>query len=68
MLRYAFEVLNLNRVELTVYDFNKRAIRCYEKTGFTLEGRLRQKIFKNGNYQDVLIMSILKEEWKKTIH
>lgn len=65
MLKYAFEILNLNRVELTVYDFNKRAIRCYEKAGFILEGRLRQKIFKDGNYQDVLIMSILKEEWEK---
>lgn len=70
MLKYAFEILNLNRIELTVYNFNKRAIRCYEKAGFTLEGRLRQKIFKNGSYQDVLIMSILKEEWenKKANH
>ncbi|HHV81053.1 MAG TPA: GNAT family protein [bacterium] len=64
MLNYAFEVLNLNRIELTVFEFNKRAIRCYEKGGFTLEGRLREKIYKDGMYRDVLIMSILKDEWK----
>ena len=63
MLKYAFEVLNINRVELTVYEFNKRAIRCYEKAGFIPEGRLREKVFKNGRYYDILIMSILKNEW-----
>lgn len=68
MLKYAFEVLNLNRVELTVYEYNKRAIRCYEKAGFILEGRLREKMFKNGSFHDVLIMSILRSEWKNKIN
>lgn len=64
MLDYAFDVLNLNRVELTVFEFNTRAIRCYEKAGFVLEGRLRKKMFKGGAYRDVLIMSVLRDEWE----
>jgi RimJ/RimL family protein N-acetyltransferase len=46
-----------------VFDDNPRAIRSYEKVGFTLEGRLRQDVFKNGRYLDVLVMGILRHEW-----
>lgn len=65
LLRFAFDELNLNRVEVSVYDFNLRAIRCYEKCGFVIEGRLRQSIFRNGRYHDELKMAILKEEWRR---
>jgi len=64
MLKYGFETLNLNRIMLDVYETNPRAIRCYEKAGFVLEGRKRQAMYKNGSYCDVLIMSVLRDEWK----
>lgn len=64
MLRHAFQNLNLHRVVLQVFDDNPRAIRSYEKVGFVHEGRLRQDVFKNGQYLDVLVMSILRPEWK----
>ncbi|ACR79886.1 GNAT family N-acetyltransferase [Kosmotoga olearia] len=65
MLEYAFRKLNLNRVYLRVFDYNERAIRAYEKCGFVLEGRQRQAVFSNGRYHDVLMMSILAEEYFK---
>ena len=65
LLIHGFETLNLNRVQLYVYDQNRWAIRAYEKVGFVHEGRKRQALFKNGKYQDILIMSVLREEWKK---
>lgn len=61
--RHGFETLNLNRVYLRVHADNQRAVRAYEKTGFAHEGRLRQAVFKNGRYGDVLLMSVLREEW-----
>ncbi len=64
MLRHGFETLNLNRIYLQVFADNLRAIRCYEKVGFVLEGRLRQAVYRRGSYQDVLIMSILRSEWQ----
>ncbi|MBC8449073.1 MAG: GNAT family N-acetyltransferase [Chloroflexi bacterium] len=64
LLRFAFEELNLHRVFLHVYDFNERAIRCYEKLGFRREGRLRQSQFTEGRYVDELIMGMLREEWR----
>ncbi|RCX21417.1 RimJ/RimL family protein N-acetyltransferase [Fontibacillus phaseoli] len=64
--RFVFETLNLNRLELEVYGFNERAHRCYLSCGFKEEGRARQKIFKHGKYHDVILMSILAEEYRET--
>jgi RimJ/RimL family protein N-acetyltransferase len=63
MLKYGFEILNLNRIMLDVYETNRRAIRSYRKAGFVLEGRKRQGMYKNGEYFDVLIMSVLRGDW-----
>jgi RimJ/RimL family protein N-acetyltransferase len=63
LLRHGFETLNLNRIYLRVYAENKRAIRTYEKVGFVHEGRMRQAVFKYGAYNDVLFMSVLRDEW-----
>jgi diamine N-acetyltransferase len=63
LVKHAFETLNLHRVWLRVYETNPRAIRAYEKAGFVLEGRQRQAEIKNGKYIDVLVMSLLREEY-----
>jgi len=64
MLRFAFEELNLHRVELEVVDENMRARRCYEKAGFRYEGTRRQAIFLEGQYHDSHLMGILQEEFQ----
>jgi RimJ/RimL family protein N-acetyltransferase len=63
LLRFAFEELGLNLVELEVYAFNPRAIRAYEKAGFRQAGVHRQGLYRNGKFHDEYIMSILREEW-----
>ncbi|WP_276357992.1 GNAT family N-acetyltransferase [Cohnella caldifontis] len=63
MVKFAFEELNLNRLELEVYDFNERALRCYLACGFREEGRLRARQFKNGRYVDVIVMGLLRSDW-----
>lgn len=65
LLYYAFNTLNLNRIELMAYDFNQRALKCYEKLGFIEEGLKRQAVFINGDYHDVIIMGLLSHEWRK---
>ncbi len=64
ILRYAFLELNLHRIELNVYSINTRAIKSYEKVGFTLEGTKRQAAFRDGQYFDIYIMGILRDEWR----
>ncbi len=63
MLRFGFGELDLHRVELDVYDYNPRAIRCYEKAGFRREGTLRQALFREGGYHDVHRMAVLRPEF-----
>lgn len=64
LLRHGFKTLNLHRICLRVYENNPRAIRSYEKAGFVHEGRLRQAVFQDGEYLDLLYMSVLRPEWQ----
>jgi RimJ/RimL family protein N-acetyltransferase len=61
---FAFRELNLRRVTLVVFDYNPRAIRSYEKSGFKVEGRLREAMNRDGQRYDMVYMGILKEEWQ----
>jgi RimJ/RimL family protein N-acetyltransferase len=66
ILGFAFRELNLHRVELDVYDYNVRAIRCYEKAGFRREGTLRDALFRDGAYHDVFRMAVLHSEFSRS--
>jgi RimJ/RimL family protein N-acetyltransferase len=63
MLRHAFGRLGLHRVGLSVFAFNERAIRSYEKAGFRIEGSLREAIARDGRHWDEVQMGALREEW-----
>ena len=63
ILRFAFTELNLRRVTLTVFEYNPRAIRSYEKVGFRHEGRLRGALLRDAKRWDMLYMGILSEDW-----
>jgi RimJ/RimL family protein N-acetyltransferase len=63
LLRFAFTEINLRRVTLTVFEYNPRAIRSYEKAGFRHEGRQRRLLNREGQRWDELFMGILREEW-----
>lgn len=64
VLELAFDQLQLNRVELTVFDFNASAIACYERVGFRREG-LRREVFRRPDgYWNQLLMSMLAREWR----
>lgn len=65
LLDYAFLEMNLHRLGLRVFSFNQRAIRLYEKVGFTREGSARQSLFRGGSWHDVIYMGILQNEYVK---
>ena len=64
MLEHAFTALGLHRVALSVFEFNERAIRAYRRCGFTVEGRAREAIWRDGHWWDEIQMSVLAEEWR----
>lgn len=64
VLDYAFDELELNRVELTTDEDNARGLRCYEKCGFQREGLLRQHRLVEGRLGNTVAMSVLRSEWQ----
>jgi RimJ/RimL family protein N-acetyltransferase len=64
MLEHAFSRLGLHRIGLSVFAFNDRAIRSYQKAGFSIEGRAREAIWRGGRFWDEVTMSILDTEWR----
>jgi RimJ/RimL family protein N-acetyltransferase len=62
LLRHAFGDLNLRKVTLPVLASNTVARHIYEKCGFTVEGTLRRHVFKNGRYEDVLVMAVFADD------
>ncbi|WP_137287532.1 GNAT family N-acetyltransferase [Halorussus salinisoli] len=63
LLDYAFETRGLRRVFARVVDFNERSRGLLKRLGFTEEGRLRDHEYLDGEYRDVLIYGLLREEW-----
>jgi RimJ/RimL family protein N-acetyltransferase len=64
LLDYAFDKRNLEKVHLDVLEDNERAIRAYEACGFKEEGRLRRHAWHEGAYKDLVVMGVLRSEWR----
>ena len=64
VLNYGFNELGLNRIYLYTLNNNERARKVYERNGFINEGTLRKHYFCVGEYQDLQVMSVLKDDFK----
>jgi len=67
LLDFGFNVLNLNSINLTVFEYNKPAIRCYEKIGFKEAGRLREAVIAGGQKFAEIEMDILAREFESPV-
>lgn len=66
--KVAFEQLQAHRLWLDVRDKNDRAQNLYKFEGFTEEGTLRDCILYNGNYESLIVMSVLENEYVRNIN
>lgn len=64
ILEYAFNRMEVNRIEACPLAGNPASSRLLEKLGFTYEGRLRERVFHRGGYSDMLYYGLLREEWQ----
>lgn len=64
LLDYGFNILNLHNIMLSVFDFNKRAIKSYLNAGFKEIGRRREAIFIGGEKHDFVYLDILASEYE----
>lgn len=61
---HLFATMSLVRVGITTWSGNPRMIRCAEKLGLQLEGRMRRCRLWEGQYYDSIRMGVLREEWE----
>lgn len=59
---YAFDKLGMVRLYATVFEWNPASARVLEKAGYSLEGRLRKYVTKNGKIADALLYALVKED------
>ncbi|MBY6036680.1 GNAT family N-acetyltransferase [Fictibacillus nanhaiensis] len=64
VLRYFFDELRYQKVNASVYSFNEGSISLHNRLGFTQEGCLRNMIYTDGKYHDVLIYGLTEQEFK----
>lgn len=63
LVDFAFREINLHRLQLTVFDYNTRAIAAYEKLGFQREGNFREFGQRDGRRYDMYLYGLLSREW-----
>jgi [ribosomal protein S5]-alanine N-acetyltransferase len=63
LLGWAFDTLDLNRVQAEADTRNAPSARVLEKLGFTLEGTLREDCVVNGDVSDSWVFGLLRREW-----
>lgn len=66
VLAYFFNERRYQKANAEVYSFNEASIRLHERLGFTLEGQLRRMVYTGGEYHDVLVYGLTKEEFETT--
>ena len=65
LLQYAFETLNLNRLEADIDPRNRASARTLERLGFQKEGHLRERWIVNDEISDTWIYGLLRREWQE---
>ncbi|MDR0559834.1 MAG: GNAT family N-acetyltransferase [Prevotellaceae bacterium] len=63
LIDYGFKALNFHNIMLKVYEYNKRAKKCYEKIGFQEIGTRREALCRNLKKHDIIYMDILSNEF-----
>jgi len=64
LLRYGFETLGLEQINLEVLDTNARGIRCYERCGFVRTGIKPKSVCIDGEWHSDILMSVRRREYE----
>jgi RimJ/RimL family protein N-acetyltransferase len=66
VLGWAFDTLDLNRVQAETDTRNAASARVLEKLGFVREGTLREDCIVNGDVSDSWVYGLLRREWRSS--
>lgn len=63
-IEYMFQEENINRITAIVLETNSASLKMHEKLGYKIEGLMRNSVYKNGQYKNQYILSLLKQEYE----
>lgn len=66
IIEYLFNSLGLHRLQLVTLETNEIALGLYEKLGFQKEGIIRDSIYRDGKFNNLILMGLLQSEWLRT--
>ncbi|MBQ3559429.1 MAG: GNAT family N-acetyltransferase [Agathobacter sp.] len=67
MLRYAFDQMQMHRAFGVTLEYNQASLNMQRLCGYTVEGRKRSAVYKNGKYHDLILTSLLRDEYYKFV-
>ena len=67
LLRWAFDTLDLNRVQAEVDTRNQASARVLEKLGFRREGTLREDCIVDGVVSDSWVYGLIRRQWGPSV-
>lgn len=65
LIKYAFEQLNIHCIYSNIIEYNIASQILHEKCGFKKEGILRDRVYKNGKYNNIVVWSINNKDINK---
>jgi RimJ/RimL family protein N-acetyltransferase len=61
---YAFNTLNLHKLQAGCYGINQGSIKAFQKAGFEIEGVKKKQVFCNGGYMDLVVLGRLNRRYE----
>lgn len=61
LVRFAFDEMNLHKLKINVFEYNEKAKHLLQSLGFIQEGRLVRDFYREGTWQDIVILSIFRD-------
>lgn len=63
MTSYLFLIFNIHKLETHIIEYNNPSLKLFEKSNWTIEGKLRKTIYMSGSYYDNILLGLLKDEF-----
>lgn len=65
LLDWTFREKNFHRAWIDCKDYNEIALHLYERVGFVREGLLREYLFTDGAWENLVVLGMLKSEYNR---
>jgi len=65
LLTLGFKKIHYHRIGAEVLENNKNSQKFFKKMNFSYESTLREMVWREGKWQDIVVFSILNKEWNK---